>query len=195
MTDNQIIIDDYFRKIVDINGKIVDYEIKNSEISKLVQKIEKYNSYIELKEQECKELKKCLLQVQNASISLNKQLDQLKEKNEKISKGYAELTDIVSPYIDDFTGYNEKLGGFDIVLCIKELLQQIDQIKVENEILKEKLVISSNSDKKTLKIIQTLAEIKDIAENVQSFVGRIDIEDDVCEQMEQILQKISEVIK
>ena len=40
---------------------------------------------------------------------------------------------------------------------------------------------------------QTLAEIKEIAENVQSFVGRIDIEDDVCEQMEQILQKISEV--
>ena len=42
------------------------------------------------------------------------------------------------------------------------------------------------------KLKQTLAEIKEIAENVQSFVGRIDIEDDVCEQMEQILQKISE---
>ena len=40
---------------------------------------------------------------------------------------------------------------------------------------------------------QTLAEIKEIAENVQSFVGRIDIEDDVFEQMEQILQQISEI--
>ena len=40
---------------------------------------------------------------------------------------------------------------------------------------------------------QTLIQIKDIAENVQSFVGRIDIEDDVFEQMEQILQKISEM--
>ena len=40
---------------------------------------------------------------------------------------------------------------------------------------------------------QTLTEIKEIAENVQSFVGRINIEDDVFEQMEQILQKISEM--
>ena len=40
---------------------------------------------------------------------------------------------------------------------------------------------------------QTLIQIKDIAENVQSFVGRINIEDDVFEQMEQILQKISEM--
>ena len=39
---------------------------------------------------------------------------------------------------------------------------------------------------------KTLAEIKEITENIQSFVGRIDIEDDVFEQMEQILQKISE---
>ena len=38
-----------------------------------------------------------------------------------------------------------------------------------------------------------LAEIKEIAENVQSFVGRINIEDDVFEQMEQILTKISEM--
>lgn len=34
---------------------------------------------------------------------------------------------------------------------------------------------------------QTLIQVKDIAENVQSFVGRINIEDDVFEQMEQIL--------
>lgn len=57
MIDKQIIIDDYFRKIVDINGKIVDYEIKNSEVLKLVQKLKKYNSYIKRKEQECEELK------------------------------------------------------------------------------------------------------------------------------------------
>lgn len=45
---------------------------------------------------------------------------------------------------------------------IEDLQQQLDQLKAENEILKEKLVISSNSDKKTLKIIQTLTEIKEI---------------------------------
>ena len=36
MTDKQIIIDNYFSKIVDINGEIVDYEIKNNEIVFLV---------------------------------------------------------------------------------------------------------------------------------------------------------------
>ena len=56
-----------------------------------------------------------------------------------------------------------------------EYEQQLDQLKVKN-----------------IKISKTLTEIKEIAENVQSFVGRIDIEDDVFEQMEQILQKISE---
>lgn len=47
---------------------------------------------------------------------------------------------------------------------------------------------------KSAKLKQTLTEIKEIAENVQSFVGRIDIEDELFEQiMEQILQKINEV--
>ena len=62
------------------------------------------------------------------------------EENEKMSKGYAELTELVRPYIDDFTGYNEELGGFDIVLCVKELLG--------------KLVLKK----------QTLVDIKEIAE-------------------------------
>ena len=50
-----------------------------------------------------------------------------------------------------------------------------------------------SKEKKGERLEQTLIQIKDIAENVQSFVGRIDIEDDVFEQMEQILQKISEM--
>lgn len=62
--------------------------------------------------------------------------DQLKAENKKMSKGYEELTEIVSPYIDDFTGYNEELKGFDIVLCVKELMQQLDQLKAEGEELK-----------------------------------------------------------
>lgn len=64
------------------------------------------------------------------------------------------------------------------------LRQQLDQLKVENEILKEKLVISSNSDKKTLKIIQTLAEIKELCKRQDLNQGSRCI---------QILQKISEV--
>ena len=40
--------------------------------------IEELKSQLKRKEQECEELKKCLLQVQNDSISLNKQIDQRK---------------------------------------------------------------------------------------------------------------------
>ena len=64
---------------------------------------------------------------------LIRQLDQLKAENKKMGKGYIELTEIVAPYIDDFTGYNEEQCGFDIVLCIKELMQQLDQLKEEVE--------------------------------------------------------------
>ena len=127
----------------------------------------------------------------------HKQIKQLKEKLlnkeqecERLSKGYAELTDIVSPYMDDFTGYNEELGGFDLILCIKELLQQLNQLKEENEILKEKITISSNSDKITLKIIKTLTEIKEIVSSTLDcgeWIGQGD------NKMEQILNKISEV--
>ena len=39
---------------------------------------------------------------------------------------------------------------------------------------------------------RTLSEIKEIAENVQSFVD-INLEDDVYTEMDKILQKISEV--
>ena len=69
---------------------------------------------------------------------------------------------------------------------IDKQAKELEQLKSENEILKEKLVISSNSDKKTLKIIQTLAEIKEIAES-KSLYGA------TCQDMKQILQKISEV--
>ena len=73
----------------------------------------------------------------------------------------------------------------------------------ECEILKEKLVISSNSDQKTLKIIQTLAEIKDIAE-VEIECKTYEIENDCFNEtrckalnehidfIKQILQKISD---
>ena len=64
-----------------------------------------------------------------------------------MSKGYAELTEIVSPYIDDFTGYNEKFGGFDIVLCVKELLQQLDQLKAENDEFKKKIYKYEQAEK------------------------------------------------
>ena len=85
------------------------------------------------KEQECEFLKN-ITTLQSKDIHDKKQqLNQLKAENEKMEKGYIELTEIVSPYIDDFTGYNEELKGFDIVLCVKELMQQLDRLKEEVE--------------------------------------------------------------
>lgn len=40
-------IDNYFRKIFDINGNIVDYEIYTHKILKLVEEIEKQNFILE----------------------------------------------------------------------------------------------------------------------------------------------------
>lgn len=66
-----------------------------------------------------------------------KQLIRKTQECEELKKGYAELTKIVSPYMDDFTGYNEELGGFDPILCVKELFQQLAHKMQENEELKK----------------------------------------------------------
>ena len=123
MIDKQIIIDEI--------NKTIEQEMENlRNIAK--QQIGKLEAKLKAKEQECEELKEKYkwfdhykeqaLYNKNLCNEKSEQFDQLKAENEKMSKGYAELAEIVSPYIDDFTGYNEKLGGFDIVLCVKELL-------------------------------------------------------------------------
>ena len=80
-----------------------------------------------------------------------------------------------------------------------DLTRQLDQLKAEKEILKEKLVISSNSDKKTLKIIQTLTDIKEMLKEICMEECSFDLNktskkycgDYDC-RYGQILQKISE---
>ena len=37
---------------------------------------------------------------------------------------YEELLKVVEPYLSDFTGYDEKEQAFDIVLAVKELLEE-----------------------------------------------------------------------
>lgn len=126
-----------------------------------------------------------------------------------MSKGYAELTEIVSPYIDDFTGYNEKLGGFDILLCIKELLQQLDQPKVdkdelEKELRQKKMTNLMNNDhyfevgQTNKKLKQALQEIKAICNNNDELQGDFNVVD--CDKYKlgkhnlanKVLQKIKE---
>ena len=170
--------------------------------------------YIQLKadeeyhKEEENTLRKIIKNKEERNIELYKENNQLKVNNEKMSKGYAELTEIVSPYIDDFTGYNEKLGGFDIVLCVKELLQQLDSLKAQNDTYKkmledEEVRFALNEVRtgerhlwfnKAEKLEQTLIEIKDIAENVIKNVSDKCIETTPMYGVhKQILQKISEV--
>ena len=126
----------------------------------------------------------------NCTYKLEQQLDQLKAENEKMSKGYSELTEIVSPYIDDFTGYDEELGCFDIVLCIKELMCQLNQMREDREKAKNynleygQLLIKATN--KNNKLSKTLTEIKEIAENRKYYPCSYCIK-------KEILQKISEV--
>ena len=87
----------------------------------------------------------------------------------------------------------------------KDIKNKHFRAKAKNTIFEAKLEQMAR-ERKTQQVEKTIAqtrakkykealkEIREIAENVQSFVGRIDIEDDVCEQMELILQKISEVL-
>ena len=57
------------------------------------------------------------------------------EQNSKYEKGYELITDIITPYLSDFTGINDA-GQFDLVLAIEELMQELkayrkDSIKLE----------------------------------------------------------------
>lgn len=121
----------------------------------------------------------------------NKEFNKLKAENEKMLKGYEELTEIVSPYIDDFTGYNEELKGFDIVLCVKELMQQLDQFKAENEHLSEKEEESKHYLEETKKFKSCLTEIKEIAE-ICSFADSSEL---LLKRIKQILREIKKVLK
>ena len=103
-------------------------------------------------------------------------IDELEYKINEMGKGYAELTKIVTPYIDDFTGYNEELGGFDIVLCVKELMQQFSELKekLEKERALKQTYLTCYKTKhgdvkgklfKYERYKEVLQEIEDIAKN------------------------------
>ena len=128
-------------------------------------------------------------------------LKQLKAKEQECE----ELKKWIKEHLKDVE-FIEKNPVIDILNSMANnilLQQQLDQLKAENEILKEKITISSNSDKITLKIIKTLTEIKEIAK-VEIECKTYEIEHDCfnetrCKALnehidftEQILQKISE---
>lgn len=172
--------------------------------------------YIQLKadeeyhKEEENTLRKIIKNKEERNIELYKENNQLKVNNEKMSKGYAELTEIVRPYIEDFTGYNEKLGGFDIVLCVKELLEQFKHLQTENEKIKEsrdyyKRIVDGcpdvcengfcQIDFYNKKLTKTIIEIKEyLIKECKICKEQCAITNEDCAdcQAQEILQKISE---
>ena len=81
--------------------------------------------------------------------------------------------------------------GFDIVLCVKELLQQIDQFKVELEqekALKETYLTCYKAKHEDIegalfKLKQTLAEIKEITKNMNKECFYNDFSCDGCDMI------------
>lgn len=90
-----------------------------------------------------------------------KQLPRKTTECEELKKGYAELTKIVSPYMDDFTGYNEELGGFDPILCVKELFQQLAHKMQECEKLKNQVDEDYNYYTTELKTLRDIISNKE----------------------------------
>ena len=144
----------------------------------------------------CPEFKRCQEQQTKKEYAINQVL-------QDIPSEYANIIDRLKQIIPSITRCDYVLEK-----QLKRKEQECDklyiQLKADEEYHKEeentlRKIIKNKEErnielyKENNKLKQTLTEIKEIAENVQSFVGRINIEDDVFEQMEQILQKISEM--
>ena len=165
MTDKQIIIDG-----VDVSG--CSYHYKHTRVCLV--KMDAAGRYYNCANWHDCDFKK-----------LSQKLKRKEQECERSKQGYAELTEIVSPYMDDFTGYNEELGGFDIVLCVKQLMEQLDQLKEANEDL---LSIQYKLADNNKRLRQTLTEIKEIVQK------GVKIHDDIIVN-KQILQICDEVNK
>ena len=88
-----------------------------------------YYKQLKRKEQECEELKVCLFQVQNASISLTKQLDQLKAEVKSKTEYIQEQREIIDQYSKEIEMYKKCQG--------KRASKREEELKAENEELKD----------------------------------------------------------
>ena len=189
MTDKQIIIDDVdVSKCNYFNNTDKSYcEECCSEFGCAIcnDRPNCYYKQLARKEQECEKWKS-YYKLYRIETGIVKKVQGVINSNQKYGIEFTE---------DDIICKDERLSYLEVheqvKLIIDEQAKELEQLKSENEILKEKLVISSNSDKKTLKIIQTLAEIKEIAE--KQVKRAPDGETFARPEIKQILQKISEV--
>ena len=150
MTDKQIIISDYFTATLTLPEKIVEYQLKPCRDNQLVDKINEQNSYLERKEQECE--------------TLASQLDFEVQKKECLEQECERLNNIIN------VAKNSKLDlkSFLVGEAVQnEYEEQLDQLKAENEELKEQFKLAEPlyqacniKDKKIDKLKQQLEAYK-----------------------------------
>ena len=140
-------------------------------------------------------------EIKNCAIKENfKQLQYKTAGCEGLKKGYTELIEIIKPYMDDFTGYNEELGGFGFILCVKELLQQLDKLKAENEELKDYARRQENQRetyyKEYLKLSQECEEHKSNAESYcNSYQSSCKVNGEITHKMFKYEQTLNDIEK
>ena len=164
----QIIIKDYFNILRDEYNRI--YCIQNiGDPKSLIKAIREQNEYIQAKEQEFELLKEDEKSLLNVIDHLQKTKNEWEEKYNDLGQDF-----------DQLKAENDKYSIFIEKLC--------DYIGLEYDSEEQAMRTLSDFARQMNKAIwiidrykQTLLEIKEIAENVQSFVGRINIEDDVFE--------------
>lgn len=132
--------------------------------------------------------------------ALNYILNQLEEKDkslEQFYKGSAELLEIVAPFMSDFTGYDEERGGFDIILCVKELIEELRELREETVTLKrqrssDKGLITSLG-KTNYKLIQEYDRLKTLVSTIEQICkeGCYDECNMPLDELSVILQKIN----
>lgn len=116
----------------------------------------------------------------------------------KVKDLYADLLEVIEPYLSDFTGYDEEEQAFNIVQAVKELLSEFniknERLKEENYQLQKDCQICENfidfipckpirdmdyNLQKVInqrdKYIQTLQEIKAIAKASSPYIDNIEI--------------------
>ena len=88
------------------------------------------------KEQECENWQKELDKTHLLMLEKQDALIKSMQECERLKQGYAELTEIVSPYMDDFTGYNEELGGSILYFVLSNFLNNSTNSKLNYKLKK-----------------------------------------------------------
>ena len=151
------------------------------------------------KEQECEELKVCLFQVQNSTISLTKQLDQLKAELEQYKNVINKLAgktvaittyDTPTEFCDhkDLTIQQLKVENEDLKNTVDYLRREFKKIKWTNKAMSKQCENLNCKDLQKLK--KTLTEIKELLLKTPT-----DSPMHCVNAKSVILQKISEVIE